>query len=202
MEIFNRELFAAPDIGDALLLFGINAFFLILIIRGIYMRISKSREHVFTFFIFNIIIFFLCATLSSVKLKTGFAFGLFAILSILRYRTETVPIKEMTFLFVSLTIGVINSLVSKNVSIFEIILTNTIITLSIFIIERLWLRTYSSTRMVKYENIELIRPSKRQEMIEDLSNRLGHTVTDVEIESVDFLSDTAQLKVFYNDVED
>lgn len=201
MEIFGRELVDMPDLGDALFLFGIDAFFLMIIVRGIYMRISKSREHVFTFFIFNIVIFFLCAMLSSVKLKVGFAFGLFAILSILRYRTETVPIKEMTFLFVCLTIGVINSLVSKKVSIIEILATNTIITASIYVIEKIWLRTYSSTKQIKYENIDLIRPEKRQEMIDDLSTRLGYKVTDVEIGSVDFLNDTAIVKVFYDELK-
>lgn len=198
IEFIGRKLIDFPDLGEVFFLFGINFFFLFLIIKVVYMNTTKKREHVFTLFIFNIVIFFLCIMLSSVKLKMGFAFGLFAILSILRYRTETVPIKEMTFLFISITIGVINSLVSKKVSITEILATNVIIFAATYIIEWKWLRKYALSQSVKYERIELIGLSKRDELVADLTNRLGVHVTDVDVERIDFLTDTAILTVYYN----
>ena len=198
IEVFGRKLIDLPDLGEILFLFTIDFLFVFFIVKFIYMNVTKSREHVFTFFIFNIIIFFLCTMLSSVKLKVGFAFGLFAILSILRYRTETVPIKEMTFLFISITVGVINSLVGKNVSVAEIVFTNGVILVTTYIIEWKWLRTYSNTKMIKYEKIEFIKPENKQELLDDLSTRLGCRVTDAEVDSVDFLNDTAMVKVFYD----
>ena len=199
LEIFGRSLFDMPDLEKIILQFAINFTFLFILIKGIYMNVTKNREHIFPFFIFNIVIFFLCIMLSSVKLKMGMAFGLFAILSILRYRTETVPIKEMTFLFISLILGVINSLVNKEVSIMEIVFTNGMIVGATFIIERLWLKSYITTQTVKYEKIELIKPGRKAELIADLTDRLGHDITDVEISKIDFLTDTAMLKVFYSE---
>ncbi|MBO6518376.1 MAG: DUF4956 domain-containing protein [Bacteroidia bacterium] len=197
-ELFGRKLIDVPDTGDLLFLFGIDFIFLFLIIRFIYLRMSNNREYIFTFFIFNIVIFFLCAMLSSVKLKVGFAFGLFAILSILRYRTETVPIKEMTFLFISITLAVINSLVSKKVSITEILITNVVIVTSTYLVERLWLKGSTYSQKIKYEKIELIHTDKREELLADLNQRLGKEIKDIEITYVDFLTDTATIKVFYD----
>ncbi len=202
LELFGRKLIDVPDIGDLLFLFAIDFLFIYLIIRFVYLRMSNNREYIFTFFIFNIVIFFLCAMLSSVKLKVGFAFGLFAILSILRYRTETVPIKEMTFLFISITLAVINSLVSKKVSISEIVITNVVIVTSTFLVERLWLRGSTHSQKIKYEKIDLIHTNKREELISDLNERLGREIKDLEITYVDFMTDTATIKIFYDAPKD
>lgn len=197
--IFGKHLIDFPNLGELLFLFTTNFFFLLIIVRFIYMRLNKSREHVFTFVIFNLVIFFLCIMLSSVKLKVGFAFGLFAILSILRYRTETIPIKEMTFMFVCITLAVINALASDKVSILELVITNAIIAGSTYALETIWFKTHRLSRMIRYEKIENIKPQNKDILISDLKERTGLNVLDVDVETINFMTDTAQLKVYYSD---
>lgn len=169
-----------------------------IVIKGIYYRVNKKSEYLFTFIIFNILIFFVSSLLSSVKMKTGFAFGLFAVFSILRYRTEQIEIKEMTFLFISIILAVINSLVTSSVSLSEILLADFVIVAASYILEIAWLENYTASIPVKYENIELIQVGREKELIEDLKIRTGLPVKSYEIKGVSFISDTANLIVVYD----
>ena len=190
-------LFDFPDLFELLFTFGINALFLAIVVRGIYLPANKNREYLFTFVVFNVVIFFLCSTMGSSKLKDGFAFGLFAILSVLRYRTETVPIKEMTYLFISITLAVINALLNKKISIIEIVVTNAMVAAVTYLLERIWIKTRMLHQTVVYEKIELITPEKRPELITDLKERTGLNVQNIEIVKIDLLSDSAQIKIAY-----
>ncbi len=177
--------------------FSLNILFAYIIIERIYYRINKQREFLFTFFIFNILIFFVSSLLSDVKLKTGFAFGLFAIFSILRYRTEQINIKEMTFLFASIIIAVINSMVTLKTPITEIMLANVIITFSIYVLERLWLKSFNHSMKIVFEDIELINKNKHEDFIEVLKDRTGLMIRQFEISKIDYLKDTANLTIYY-----
>jgi hypothetical protein len=130
----------------------------------------------------------------------GFALGLFAIFGIIRYRTRQVPIKEMTYLFLVIGISVINALSNKKVSYAELIFTNLIVIALAFVLEKIWLIRHETSKIVNYEKINLIKPEMHKELIEDLQERTGiKKINRVEIGRIDFLRDTARVKIFYFD---
>ena len=185
------------DMWELLFKFGLDAIVVFILIRLIYYPIHRKKDYLFTYFLFNVLIFFLCVLLNNVKLSIGFAFGLFAIFGILRYRTEQISIKDMTYLFAVISLAVINALVSKKVSLAELLFTDGMILLMSYVLEHLWLTRHEGVKMIIYERIDLIHPSQRQALYADLHQRLGLTVSRVEIGRIDLLRDTAQLRVFY-----
>lgn len=195
-KIFGMKLMH-PDFWELLFKFSIDLVMVFILIRMIYYPIHKRKDYLFTYFMFNILIFFLCILLNSVKLSIGFAFGLFAIFGVLRYRTEQLPIKEMTYLFLVISIGVINSLASKKISIAELAFTNMMILVITTMLERVWLTRHEEYRSITYEKIELIKPEKHDELLADLKERTGLHVERFEIRRIDFLRDTAQIRVYY-----
>jgi hypothetical protein len=174
---------------------GIDIASVLLLIRFIYFPIYRSRENVFTFFIFNIIIFLITYLLNKVEMSMGAAFGLFAVFSMLRYRTEDISIKDMTYLFLVIAMGLINAVSKGNWD--ELTLLMIIIILITYLLESNILIRKEVSRLVMYENIELIRPENRALLIADLEKRLGHKINQVVIGKVDFLRDAAQIQVFF-----
>lgn len=196
MKIFGMPLFH-NDMWELLFKFGVNVVVLFVLIRMIYYPIHRKKDYLFTYFLFNILIFFLCVLLNSVKLSIGFAFGLFAIFGVLRYRTEQISIKDMTYLFAVISIAVINSLASKKVSVSELLFTDGMILLVTYALEHLWLTRHEAMKQLIYERIDLIKPMNRALLFQDLQDRLGVKVSRVEIGKIDLLRDTAQLRVFF-----
>ena len=141
--------------------------------------------------------FLLCITLDNVKLELGFALGLFAIFGIIRYRTRQIPIKEMTYLFLVIGISVVNALANKKISHADLIFANLMIVFITFGMERIWLLRGESRKNVIYEKIELIVPERRAELLADLEARTGIDIIRVEVRRIDFLKDTANLRIFY-----
>jgi prepilin signal peptidase PulO-like enzyme (type II secretory pathway) len=183
---------------DLAVRFLINTVMLIIITRFLYYTGSRKKEYVFTSNIIGVAVFFLCYLLSSINLELGLALGLFAIFGILRYRTTTVQIREMTYMFLAITVSVINSLTAAGYSALIILGVNTVILLITAILELLWFRRSKSILTVRYEKIELIRPENRTALIEDLEKRLGIEVLDVHIGAINFLRDTAMLEILYD----
>ena len=198
MELFGIDLYDSKDLVKLLFKFSIDLLFLFLIVRVIYYRIKDEKDYVFTFFMFNILTFFICFLLRKVPMEMGFALGLFAVFGILRYRTEAIPIRQMTYLFIVIGLSMINSLANKSISWLEILLANAIITIITYLIDRVWFSAIEQTKTILYENIELIKPENEQELIEDLKKRTGLQIVAVKIDKVDFLRDTAQIKIYYN----
>ena len=166
------------------------------IIHFLYHKKSQRRDYYFTFMLISLSIFFLIYLLGSVKIKIGFALGLFAIFGIIRYRTESMPVREMTYLFVIIAISVINALAGP-VSYLELIATNIIFMLVIWLCEgNKWIK-HTSCKLVQYDKINLIVPEKYDEMVADLTTRLGLNIVKVDVGAVDFLRDMAVLKVYY-----
>lgn len=166
------------------------------IIHLFYYPKSKRRDYYFTFMLISISIFLMIFLLGSVKIKIGFALGLFAIFGIIRYRTESMPVREMTYLFVIIAMSVINAL-AVNISYLELLCTNLLFILSIWVCEsNRWLKHISS-KLVQYDRIELIKPERETELIEDLKERTGLKILRVEVGHIDFLRDTAMLKIYY-----
>ncbi len=185
------------DLWELLFKFTIDMVVVFILIRVIYYRIHRKKDYLFTYFLFNILIFFLCVLLNNVKLSTGFAFGLFAIFSVLRYRTEQLSVKDMTYLFAVIALAVINALVSKKISIAELAFTDGMILLMTYVLENQWLTRHEAMKTIIYEKIDLIKPENKDKLWKDLSDRLGIKVSRVEVGRIDLLRDTAQLRVFY-----
>lgn len=198
MEIYGIEFFNLEDLSKLLFKFGINFIFLIVIVRLIYYKIKDDKDYVFTFIMFNILTFFICFLLRKVPMQMGFALGLFAVFGILRYRTEAIPIRQMTYLFIVIGISMINALSNKSISIFELLFTNGLITLITYLIDSVWFQSIEESKIILYEKIELIKPENQEEMIKDLRQRTGLPIHSFKVNKIDFLRDTASIKIFYN----
>ncbi len=181
--------------------FIINLCSIAAIVRFIYYRTYKNKDFVFTFYLFNLVNFIICFLLSSDKINMGFAFGLFAIFSILRYRATTVPIREMAYLFISITIGLINALASIHLGLLELLLANVVIIITTWALEHFSNLPHENYKQITYEKIELIRPAQLPELLADLKEKTGLPIHRVEILKVDFVRDTVFLNAFYHSKE-
>lgn len=198
MELYGIDFFDLEDFSKLLFKFGINFIFLMIIVRLIYYRVKDDKDYVFTYIMFNILTFFICFLLRKVPMQMGFALGLFAVFGILRYRTEAIPIRQMTYLFIVIGISMINALSNKSISIFEVLFTNGLIALITYLIDRLWFQTVEEKKSIIYEKIELIKPENKQELIQDLKERTGLPIHEVKVDKIDFLKDTAAVTIYYN----
>ena len=139
----------------------------------------------------------LCFLLGNVKIQVGFALGLFAIFGIIRYRTEVMPIKEMTYLFLVIGISVINALSNKKVSYVELIFTNMAIIMVAFFLERVWMIKHESRKRIKYDNIALVKPERYGELKADLEKRTGLKIERFEVGDINYLTDSTWIQIYY-----
>jgi hypothetical protein len=201
-EISNQISFLGVPLCDTqsllhlLMRFAFNLIVTWIIARYCYYVKSQRRDYVLTYMLFGAAMFLLIFLMESVSIQIGMTLGLFAIFGVIRYRTETVPIREMTYLFIFICVAVINGL-ALNISYVELIVANLLLLLLIWTVEGRRLLRHTSAKLVIYEKINLITPDKRKEMIADLEERLGHKVNKVEVGHVDFLRDVAFVKVYY-----
>ena len=197
IEFLGTPLFDPKDFLKLIVKTVFNLIIITIIIRYIYYPVTKNKDYLFTYFLISMTVFLLCVLLDSVKLQLGFALGLFAIFGIIRYRTDPIAIKEMTYLFLVIGISVVNALSNKKISYAELVFANLMIVFVTYGMENLWLLRHQSRKNITYEKIELILPEKREELIADLKARTGIDVIRVEIRRIDFLRDTANLRIFY-----
>lgn len=196
-ELFNTPLMDAEDFLKLFIRFALNLVVCIVIVRYIYYKVAKRKDYLFTYFLISSTVFLLCFLLDNVKLELGFALGLFAIFGIIRYRTDAIAIKEMTYLFIVIGLSVINALANKKISYAELLFTNATVLIITYGLEKFWLLRHESRKVVVYEKIELIVPEKHDELIADLEKRTGIKISRVVIGKIDFLRDTAQIEVMY-----
>ena len=195
LELMDSQVMNA-DFWQLLIHFVFNTFVVGSIIGFLYYPRARRRDYSFTFMLISISIFMMIFLLGSVKVKIGFALGLFAIFGIIRYRTEQMPVREMTYLFVIIAISVINAL-SATFSWLELIATNALFFIGVLCCESSrWLK-HVSTKTIKYDRIELITPERREELLEDLRQRTGLNILKVEIGDFDFLKDMAIIRISY-----
>lgn len=175
-----------------------------IIIDRLYYRKSKRRDFYFTFMLISIsiffLVFFMIFVLEDMKGKAGIGLGigLFGIFSIMRYRTDTMPVREMTYLFIIISLAVVNALAST-MPLIELVLTNIIVIIAIIVCE--WRLKTESVKLVQYDKIELISPDKREELIADLKKRTGLDIIKVEVGAIDFLRDMTMLRVHYRSTD-
>ena len=197
MEFLGTPIFDSEDFWKLITKTVFNLIIITTIVRYIYYPVTKNKDYLFTYFLISLTVFLLCVLLDSVKLQLGFALGLFAIFGIIRYRTDPIPIKEMTYLFLVIGISVVNALSNKKISHAELVFANLLIVFVTYGMERLWLLKAEIRKNITYEKIELIAPERREELIADLKERTGLNISRIEIRRIDFLKDTANLRVFY-----
>lgn len=196
-EIFGIEIIDFADFWELIIRFTFNMAIVFTIVRILYYPHARRKDYLFTYILISSIIFLLCFLLDNVKLQIGFALGLFAIFGIIRYRTNPIPIKEMTYLFLVIGISVINALANKKVSYAELLFTNFIILIITFLLERVSLVKHETTKTIEYEKIDLIKKDRREELIKDIEERTGIKINRVEIGRISFLRDTVRLKIYY-----
>lgn len=198
LKFLGIKLINTEDYIELLVRFGLNLLVTIFIVVGLYAKSSKRKDFYFTYIAISIVIFLLCFLLESVKIELGFALGLFAIFGIIRYRTDAIPIKEMTYLFVVIAISVINALANKKISYAELITTNLLVMGGLYILEKILnLRQEISQRII-YEKIENMHADRKDELMADLVARTGINIKRIEVERIDFLRDVAIIYIFFD----
>ena len=195
-KLFGIKLFD-KDFYELLVRLALNLSVAYSIIHFVYQPTRKDSEYIFTFMVFNPLIFFICHLFSKVDLSIGFAFGLFAVFSILRYRTTQIQVKEMTYMFIVIAVAVINALATKKVSYTELMFTNMFIILLTYLIERYTSSKGMNMQVVLYEIIENIKPENEAILMADLEKRIGKKVVRFDIVEADYIRDYAKLRVFH-----
>jgi hypothetical protein len=196
--LFDIKLINVEDFTELIVRLLLNMAVIIVIVAGLYAKNSKRRDFFFSFIAISIVIFLLCFLLESVKMELGFAFGLFAIFGIIRYRTDPIPIKEMTYLFVIIAISVINALANKKISHAELVLTNLIIIAGLWGLEKVLHLKQELSQLVIYEKIENLQADKKEILLADLKDRTGIDVKHYEVKKIDFMRDICYIDIFYD----
>lgn len=176
--------------------FVFNLTSLIILVRYIYYTTARRKTYLFTYMLIGITIFSLSFLLENVKLELGLALGLFAVFGIIRYRTDNMPIKEMTYLFVVIALSIINAL-TTGISIAELLFTNTAILVSVALGEYFWMYRHESSKPIIYDNLEYIKPQNKKLFIQDLERRTGLKINRVEVGQIDFAKENVKLVIYY-----
>lgn len=212
--ISDAMMTTSQSLTELAIRFFLNLFVCWVLVQFFYYRKSRRRDYYFTFMVFSSSMLMLLYIMGNVEVGVGLTLGLFAIFGVIRYRTETVPVREMTYLFVIIALAAMNGLapVYKLVgatsanphyalsggSVGIMAISNILVILLIWVLENGPLLKHTSTKLVLYDRIDLIVPEKRAELIADLEKRIGVKVLNLEVGHVDFLKDAAFIKVFYN----
>jgi hypothetical protein len=198
LKFFGMKLINSEDLMSLLVRFSLNLIVIIAIVIGLYAKSSRRKDFYFSYIAVSIVIFLLCFLLANVKMELGFALGLFAVFSIIRYRTDSIPIKEMTYLFVVIVVSVINSLANKKISYAELVTTNLLIVGSLYLMEKMLNLRQELTYRILYEKIENVKAGHEAELLADLKERTGIDIKRFEIERIDFLRDVAYINIFFD----
>jgi hypothetical protein len=187
---------------DPVSLFGgflLNLVVAVLIVRGIFYPAEQNKNFVFTFIAFNTTIYFVVAFISTAEVSLGVGFGLFAIFSVLRYRTSSVTAREMTYLFILIALPIMNSVLMRTGEWVNLAGANAVVVLILFVLERGWGFEYQGVKRVRYDRVDLVKPENQALLFADLSERTGLRIKRVEVMRIDLLDDTARLKVYFDE---
>ena len=187
-------------LSNFIIAFLLNMTTAVIVVRWIYYPKHRSKKYVFSFLAFTTIIFFVVSLMSSVEMIFGVGFGLFAIFSVLRYRTSTIPIREMTYLFITAALPVMNGTAAGGDHWIKLLIANTAVILVLIILENEWGFSFGSSQTVVYEKINLIRPENHILLMKDLEDRTGLKINRVEIGEINFQRDTVKIKIHYDEI--
>jgi hypothetical protein len=198
MELFGAsELINRDELARLVTRLALNLVFASLVIRGVYQRLYRNREYVFAYYIINVITFSLALLLSRVPIELGFALGLFAVFSILRYRTEPIRMRNLTYLFVVIGLGMLNALAHEHISLAELLTVNAVIVGMTALLELRSENRAQRTTAALYDNLELLRPGAEEELRRDVSGRTGLDVVRIDVVRIDMLRDAAEIEITY-----
>lgn len=196
MEFFGIPLFD-DDFYKMIFRFLINIFFLTALIKYSYYKFSEKADYLFTFYLVGTIVFFLCFTLKKYEIDLGLALGLFAIFGILRYRTDPLKVREMTYLFVVIGLSLVNALSNKKMSYTEIFVANSIVVAMAYFLDRYWNQQKTNTKDILYESLEHIRPEHHELLKTELEHKLGFEILSISLGQIDFKAETVKIKIRY-----
>ena len=201
LNLFNFDLlfhfFNESPFSVLLIRFFLNLVVGVIITKNLQRFSSNRKQYQFTYIVISSTIFLLCYLLETVKIELGFALGLFAIFGIIRYRTDAIPVKEMSYLFVIIGLAISNALANGHLTFFELITLNIIMIALVTLLERNNTSIKEAEKKIIYEKIDLIKPSNKNELLADLKNRTGLDIHHVQIGRINFLNDTAELTIYY-----
>lgn len=192
-----EKLFDANDTVQLLFRLALECVFAYIVINRVFSRRYKNFDHVFTLWLFSIVTFSIAFLLRKVPMELGFALGLFAVFGVLRYRTESIGVKDLTYLFVVIGLALINALSNKKISLTELVIVNFTIIASVFLIDGSHRRTHEQRLEVTFDRVDLLGPEKRPELMAELGRRLSLTPTRVVVNQVDLLRDVALIQVYF-----
>jgi len=198
LKLFGMQLINVEDLISLLVRFTMNMLVVVTIVIGLYAKTSRRKDFYFSYIAISVGIFLLCFLLANVKMELGFALGLFAVFSIIRYRTDSIPIKEMTYLFVVIIVSVVNALANKKISYAELIATNLLIVGTLYIMEKILNLRQELSYRILYEKIENVVAGREDELVADLKLRTGINIKRFEIERIDFLRDVAHINIYFD----
>jgi hypothetical protein len=198
IDLFGTDTAFNPgDVANILARLGLDLAFTTMVVLVVYYRLYRNREMVFTYYLFNIITFSLCMLLRRVPMDVGFALGLFAVFGVLRYRTEEIRMRDLTYLFIVLGLGILNGVANSKISLAELLIVNAAIVTATTILELTAnARGYGSTPIL-YDKLDLLAPGKEAALLADLSERIGRQVFRVQMHRIDLLRDAAEITAFY-----
>jgi len=177
----------------------LNFVVALLIVRFVYYPATQDKTYVFTFMAFNTVIYFVLGLLTSATLSVGVGFGLFAIFSVLRYRTDEMPIREMTYLFILIALPVMNSVMVSDSALPYLLVSNVAIMTVLFVLEKEWGFHFERSKRIVYDRIDLITPENSERLLANLHERTGLAVKRVETRRIDFLHDSAEMVIYYDE---
>jgi hypothetical protein len=196
-ELFGSEQLIDGDLTRFVVRMLVNIAFVAVVVHAVYYRLYRNREYVFTYYLFNIITCGMCLLLRKVPIELGFALGLFAVFGILRYRTEAIRIRDLTYLFIVIGLGILNGVANKKISVAELLVGNLMIVGATVLLERRSAgRAEHSTPML-YDNLKLLGPGNEVALHADIKARTGLEVIRVDVLRLDMLRDAAEVTVIY-----
>lgn len=194
-----ENLFNSATVWGILMRFVLNIFFLIILIRFLYFKYSKKENFLFTLFLIGITVFFICSMLKDIKIEIGMGLGLFAIFSILRFRTRNFSVKDMAYTFTTIGIAVINSINMLEFPIIGFVMINSVIIISVFILEEFLRKNTFNKYSIFYDELDLLKPGNKNKLMKDISAKTGHNIIRVKICNIDFKRDVAELEIFFKE---
>jgi hypothetical protein len=197
LDILSENKLLLENFWSLVIRFGFNLIATFFVVVMLYARNSKRKDFYFSYFAISIAVFMLVFLLENVKLELGFALGLFAIFGIIRYRTDAIPIKEMTYLFVIIAVSVINALSKDYFGYVELTFVNILLVGALWVLERILMLRQEDSLQIIYENIENIHENREAELIADLEKRTGIKIRRYRIDKVDFLRDVARITIYF-----
>jgi hypothetical protein len=195
----NSLILSSDTVWGILLRFSINVVFIIVLVWVIYFRYTKKERFLFTFFLIGVVVFFVSSIMRRVDIGLGLAFGLFAIFGILRFRTRNFSLKDMSYLFATIGISVINSLGMMVLPLTGILAINAIILISAFVLEKILCNNIFMKHSIVYDKLELLKPENQDKLIKDVSTRTGRTILRISVTKIDYKKDVADLDVYFRE---